>query len=124
MKSSRIVTLIAIVSLFAVSAFAASTTATTTTKTTTTKAAPAKHAMSHGIAVRGSITAVDQKAKTFDLKEAKGVTVKLAWNDATKMTGSALATGEQATVRYMVHNGQKVATVINARPVPKAAAKK
>jgi hypothetical protein len=116
MKSSRILIIVSIVSLIAVSAFAAGTTAT--------KAAPAKHAVSHGIAVRGSVIEVDQKAKTFELKEAKGATVKLSWNDATKMTGAALAKGEQATVRYMVRDGQKVATVINAHPEPKAAAKK
>ena len=119
MKSSRIIIIVSIVSLLALSAFAATT-------APAAKTAPvAKHPVTqHGIAVRGSITAVDQKAKTFELKDMKGGTISLSWTDATKVTGSALATGEQATVRYMVRDGQKVATVINAHPEPKAAAKK
>lgn len=130
MKSSRILIIVSIVSLLAVSAFATGTTATKApaTKAPAAKAhttkAPVKHSVMHGISVRGSVTAVDQKAKTFDLKDMKGGTISLSWTDATKVTGAQLAVGEQANVRYMVRNGQKVATVINAHPEPKAAAKK
>jgi hypothetical protein len=110
MKSSRII-ILASITLLALSAFAA--------------APPAKAPMQHhGLSVNGTITAVDQTAKTLSVKDSKGTTVALSWNDATRVSGAPLAVGQQAWARYMEKDGKNIATSINTKaastPKPKA----
>lgn len=119
MKTMRIITVVSLtlVLVLAVGAFAATTaktTAKTTTATTTTK--------SHGMAVQGKISALDEKAKTLSVTSDKGAATELTWNDATKVNGGTLKVGERANVRYLHRDGKNVATVI-VIPAAKAAAK-
>jgi hypothetical protein len=75
----------------------------------------------HGKTVKGAVVSVDDAAKKFSLKGSNGKTTDLMWNDATKVTGPALKSGENATVRYMVRNKENVATSV-VTSTPKAAA--
>ena len=102
MKSSRIIIVSLAVLLIVSSAFAATTTA-------------AKHPVTHGRSVHGTIAKLDQKAKTFEVTSGKQ-TYDLLWNDATKVSGGSLKDGEAATVRYMVRSGKNVATAIMITP--------
>jgi len=103
MNKSRILVLIAILSIVSLSAFAAGTTA-----------------KSHGMTVRGTVSALDQSAKTFSVTPKKGSAVELTWNDATKVNHPPLSNGEDVTVKYMKKDGKNVATVVNSA-APKAA---
>ena len=95
MKTSRIIAY-TLVMLFTFVALA---------KTTT----PAKP---HGMAVRGTISALDEKAKTLTITPAKGTARNLTWTAATKVQNGPLANGETANARYMKRSGKNVATVI------------
>ncbi|HEX8169417.1 MAG TPA: hypothetical protein VF824_02625 [Thermoanaerobaculia bacterium] len=114
MKTSRIFLVLAIAALFAFPTFA-------------------KGTAGHGRAVHGTLSAVDQTAKTLTVKPSKGAAVDATWNEATKVNGGSLAVGEMATMKYMVKDGKNVATVINvqkaqaakpAKAATKTAAKK
>jgi len=110
MKNSKTLALaLAVVTLFAFAAAAKTTTA----------------AKPHGVTVRGTVSALDEKGKTLTITPAKGVAEALVWNDATKVQNGPLANGETAMARYMRHDGKNVATVITVqRPeAPKSAAK-
>jgi hypothetical protein len=103
MKSSRIITVFA---LIVVAFLAVGVTAKTA---------------SHGMSVHGKITALDEKAKTLSVTPSKGAAVELSWNDATKVNGGPLKDGEMATARYLKRDGKNVATIITV-PAAKAAA--
>ena len=104
MKTSRITILSLAVLLIVSSAFAA-----------TAAKAPAPH----GKSVHGTLLKLDEKAKTFEVKQAARM-YDLAWNDATKVTGGTLKDGETVTVRYMVHDGKNVATSVMITPPKKS----
>ncbi len=70
------------------------------------------HAKAHGMNVRGTISALDMKAKTLTITPSKGTARNLVWNDATKVQNGPLANGETANARYMVRDHKDVATVI------------
>ncbi|HPW55861.1 MAG: hypothetical protein KA072_09470 [Thermoanaerobaculaceae bacterium] len=74
----------------------------------------------HGKAMKGSISALDDAAKTFKLKDPVGKETDFTWTTATQVQG-ALKVGETATVAYMVKDGKNVATSIHVA-VPAAAA--
>jgi hypothetical protein len=89
---------------------------------TTTPAKP------HGMDVRGTITALDEKGKTLTITPAKGTARNLVWNDATKVENGPLAKGETANARYIIRDHKDVATVIvvqkaEAKGMPKTAPK-
>jgi hypothetical protein len=101
MKTSRIVTAVAVAAMLTVPMFA------------TTKA------KSHGMHVKGSVSKVDASAKTFSVAH-KPSDVNLSWNDATKAPKEPLTVGEAVNVTYMVNDGKNVATVITASPAKPA----
>jgi hypothetical protein len=76
----------------------------------------------HGMSVRGTISALDEKGKTLTITPAKGKAEMLVWNDATKVQNGPLAKGETASARYMKRDGHLVATVIAVQKVPAKAA--
>jgi hypothetical protein len=79
----------------------------------------------HGMSVRGTISALDEKGKTLTITPAKGTAETLMWNDATKVENGPLAKGETASARYMKRDGHLVATVIAVQKVaPKTASAK
>jgi hypothetical protein len=78
--------------------------------------APAHHrARQHGLEVRGTITAVNEEAKTVTIKDMAGKETELSWTTATQVHGT-MAVGAEATVRYMNKEGHDVASSIRVTP--------
>ena len=69
---------------------------------------------SHGYSVNGIVEHVD--AKTFVVRSSSGKSTTLARTTATKVNGDALKTGDRVAVRYLEHDGKKVATSIRVEP--------
>jgi hypothetical protein len=73
-------------------------------------AATAKGA--HAMTLSGTVSALDQKAKTFSLKDEKGKATAIAWTAATKIRGGTLKDGERVDVSVFQKDGKTVATSI------------
>ena len=84
-------------------------------------AAPEKQ-KSHGYGVSGTITKMDETARTFVVKTAGGKDTVLARTAATKVNGAEPRVGDRVAVRWLVHEGKKVATSIRVEPPAVAAA--
>lgn len=84
-------------------------------------AAPEKQ-KSHGYGVSGTITKMDDGAGTFVVKTAAGKETVLARTAATKVNGAAPRVGDRVAVRWLVHEGKKIATSIRVEPPAVAAA--
>lgn len=82
---------------------------------------PANPPAHHGKAMKGAISALDDAAKTFKLKDPAGKETDFTWTTATQVQG-ALKVGETATVAYMVKDGKNVATSIHVAAPTAAAA--
>ncbi len=76
----------------------------------------------HGYAVTGTVTRVDAAAKTFVVKTSAGHETSLTRTAATKVNGEGLKTGDRVSVRYLEHDGKKVATSIRVEPPAVASA--
>ena len=76
----------------------------------------------HGYGVSGTITKMDEPAGTFVVKTAAGKETVLARTTATKINGAAPRVGDRVAVRWLVHEGKKVATSIRVEPPAVAAA--
>ncbi len=70
----------------------------------------------HGKALHGTVSSVDQPAKSFVLKDADGKTFTLYWNAATRMMGTELKEGQPVSVRYMEQGGKNMATAMHVGP--------
>ena len=77
---------------------------------------------SHGYGVSGTITRVDEATKTFVVKTAAGKETALVRTTATKINGEAPKAGDRVAVRWLEHDGRKVATSIRIEPPAVAAA--
>ncbi len=86
-------------------------------------AAGVKKAKSHGVESKGTITAVDETAKSFTLK-VDGTDQTIYWTQGTKVRGGSLKADENVTVRWMEKNGKKMATSVRINPPAKASAAK
>ena len=84
-------------------------------------AAPEKQ-KSHGYGISGTITKMDDAAGTFIVKTAAGKETVLARTAATKVNGAVPKVGDRVAVRWLVHEGKKVATSIQIEPPAVAAA--
>ncbi len=84
-------------------------------------AAPSEKPKSHGYDVSGTISRVDEAAKTFVVKTAAGKQTVLARTAATKVNG-ALRVGDRVAVRWLERDGNKIATSIRIEPPAVAAA--
>ena len=73
-------------------------------------AASAKGA--HAMTMTGVASAVDQKARTFSLKEPSGKQTAITWTSATRVRGGALKDGERVNVSVFQKDGKMVATSI------------
>lgn len=76
----------------------------------------------HGYGVSGTITKMDEAANTFVVKTASGKETLLARTAATKVNGAAPRVGDRVAVRWLVHEGKKVATSIRVEPPAVASA--
>jgi hypothetical protein len=77
---------------------------------------------SHGYGVSGTVTKMDDAAGTFVVKTTAGKETTLARTAATKINGAAPRVGDRVAVRWLVHEGKKVATSIRVEPPAVAAA--
>lgn len=73
---------------------------------------PAK-VKTHGYALSGTITAVDEARKAFVVKNAAGKETRLVWTSATSVVGGKLKAGEKATLRYLDKDGKHIATSVS-----------
>ena len=69
---------------------------------------------SHGYSVSGTVERVDDK--TFVVRTSAGRSTTLARTAATKVNGEAMKAGDHVAVRYLEHDGKKVATSIRVEP--------
>jgi hypothetical protein len=77
------------------------------------------HVKTHGIALSGTVSSVSAAAKTFVVRDSGGKDTSLVWTDATKVTGGALTTGQNVTLRYLVKDKKNIATSVKiAAPLP------
>jgi hypothetical protein len=77
----------------------------------------------HATTMSGVASAVDQKAKTFSLKDASGKETPITWTSATRVRGGALKDGERVNVSVFQKDGKTVATSIriaSAKTIAKA----
>jgi nitrogen fixation protein FixH len=66
----------------------------------------------HAMTISGTVSAVDQNAKTFSLKDANGKETPITWTTATRVRGGSLKDGERANVSVLQKDGKNVATSI------------
>ncbi len=66
----------------------------------------------HAITMSGTVSAVDQKTKTFSLKDAKGKETPITWTAATRVRGGTLKDGQRVDVSVFEKDGKNVATSI------------
>ncbi|HMA21967.1 MAG TPA: DUF5666 domain-containing protein [Gemmatimonadaceae bacterium] len=66
----------------------------------------------HAMTISGTVSAVNQKAKTFSLKDDKGKETAITWTAATRVTGGALKDGDRVNVSVFPKDGKNVATSI------------
>ena len=73
-------------------------------------AATAKGA--HAMTMSGTVSALDEKAKTFALKTDAGSETPITWTSATRVRGGTLKDGDHARVSILQKDGKNVATSI------------
>ena len=77
----------------------------------------------HATTMEGTVSSVDQTAKTFSLKDKAGKATPISWTAATKVRGGSLKDGERAYVSVLTKDGKNIATSIriaSAKMVAKA----
>jgi len=114
-------TLLLTVAVFALVALALPATASSP-RATTASNAPHHHA-SHALEVKGTITALDQKADDMKVKDAANKETEIFWTADTHVAG-VLKLGEPVTARYLVKNGKNMATSIKVTVPPTPAPSK
>jgi hypothetical protein len=70
----------------------------------------------HAMAISGTVSAVDQNAKTFSLKAKDGKETLITWTAATKVRGGSLKDGERVDVSVFPKDGKNIATSIRISP--------
>jgi hypothetical protein len=70
----------------------------------------------HGYALSGTIVAVDEAGKTFDVKSSPKREMRLSWTTATVVLGGSLAVGQKVTLRYLDKDQKHIATSIKIMP--------
>jgi hypothetical protein len=66
----------------------------------------------HGIALSGTVTSVDEVRKSFAVKNSAGKETRLVWTNATTVTGGKVMAGAKVTLRYLDKDGKHIATSI------------
>ena len=62
-------------------------------------------------ALRGTISSVDNSAKSFVVKDANGTETTVFWNDSTRLSG-ALAPGAAVVIQTSMQDGKTMASAI------------
>ena len=76
----------------------------------------------HAMTMSGTVSSVDQQAKTFALTTTDGKTTAIAWTAATKVRGGSLKDGERVDVSVFPKDGKNIATSIRVSPAKVAKA--
>jgi hypothetical protein len=80
--------------------------------------APGK-AKTHGYALSGTVSSVDEVQKSFAVKNAAGKETRLFWTNATTVAGGKVTAGARVTLRYLDKDGKHIATsVVIGDPTP------
>lgn len=86
-------------------------------------------AKTHGYALYGTVTSVDEGRKTFVVKNFAGKATSLVWTAATTVVGGQLKAGVSVNLRYLNKDGKHIATSVSIgeptaskSPSPKPAA--
>jgi hypothetical protein len=66
----------------------------------------------HGIALSGTVTTVDEAHKSFAVRNSAGKDTRLVWTNATTVTGGKVTSGAKVTLRYLDKDGKHIATSI------------
>ena len=66
----------------------------------------------HGIALSGTVTTVDEARKSFAVRNSAGKDTRLVWTNATTVTGGRVTAGAKVTLRYLDKEGKHIATSI------------
>jgi hypothetical protein len=75
----------------------------------------------HGYALSGTVVALDEAAKTFDVRTSPKRQTRLSWTTATVVLGGSLAVGQKVTLRYLDKDQKHIATSIKIMPAVEAA---
>jgi hypothetical protein len=84
--------------------------------------APAPNkARTHGYALSGTVSIVDESRKSFVVTNAAGKETRLVWTGATTVVGGKVTAGARVTLRYLDKDGKHIATsvVIGEPTAPK-----
>jgi hypothetical protein len=84
--------------------------------------APAPNkAKTHGYALSGTVSSVDEGRKSFVVRNAAGKETRLVWTGATTVVGGKVTAGARVTLRYLDKDGKHIATsvVIGEPTAPK-----
>ncbi len=73
--------------------------------------APSK-VKTHGYALSGTVSSVDESRKTFAVRNGAGKETRLVWTDATTVVGGKLKPGDRVTLRYLDKDGKHIATSV------------
>lgn len=76
----------------------------------------------HAMTMTGTVSSVDQSAKTFSLQTKDGKQTAISWTAATKVRGGSLKDGERVDVSVLAKDGKNVATSIRISPAKMAKA--
>ena len=76
----------------------------------------------HGYALSGTVVAVDEPGKTFDVRTSPKRQTRLSWTTATVVLGGSLAVGQKVTLRYLDKDQKHIATSIKIMPPASAEA--
>jgi hypothetical protein len=66
----------------------------------------------HGIALSGTVTTVNETRKSFAVRNSAGKDTRLVWTNATTVTGGKVTAGAKVTLRYLDKDGKHIATSI------------
>lgn len=73
----------------------------------------------HGYALSGTVSSVDEGRKSFVVRNAAGKETRLVWTGATTVVGGKVTAGARVTLRYLDKDGKHIATsVVIGDPVP------
>ena len=76
----------------------------------------------HAMTMTGTVSSVDQTAKTFSLQTKDGKQTAISWTAATKVRGGELKDGERVDVSVFAKDGKNLATSIRISPAKVAKA--
>ena len=79
---------------------------------------PPNRVKTHGIALSGTVSTVDESKKSFAVRNSAGKETRLVWTNATTVAGGKVRAGAKVTLRYLDKDGKHIATsIVLSEPV-------